>query len=149
MLMVYTTNDDLAQVRREVMELGVADWAAQHAEAAAIVDRALDVGWYRAHAAERGLDHQTTPFDGTRLLSADAQVKRLAAYKTLELIYQSLARGGESDHFGGLARHFELAYVRELDAVLAAGLDYDWDAGGALEANERQQRPMARKLVRQ
>lgn len=148
--MPYCTEDDLERVRPNIMQLGVDGWDDQLAEADEVIDRVLDARWYRTAAREYGLDPRETPFDKTKLLSATTQLTRLATYKTLELAYIYLQKdkgGPEGDPFERQAGNFRKLYTTELSEVLAAGLDYDWDASGDLAYTEKQT-TVVRRLAR-
>lgn len=146
--MNYATDTDLLVFRPNVLDYGVADWTAQHAEAKRRIDRLLDVRWYRPQAAERGLDWRATPFDSDRLLQAANQLKTLAVYAAFSLVYGYLTRDGEADVFERLRGVYEALFERELEAVLAEGLDYDWDDSAAIDDDERQGRTWPNRLVR-
>lgn len=147
--MPYCTEDDLEQVRPNIMQLGVDGWDDQLAEADSIINRVLESRWYRAACKEYNTDYRQTPFDSTKLLSAATQLTRLATYKTLELAYLYLQKdkGGDDDPFSKQAGDFRKLYTTELSEVLAYGLDYDWDASGDLDYTE-QKMPVTRRLAR-
>ena len=148
--MPYCTEDDLEQVRPNIMQLGVDGWDDQLAEADSIINRVLESRWYRTACKEYGVDYRQTPFDSTKLLNAASQLTRLATYKTLELAYTYLQKdkgGPEGDPFERQAGNFRKLYTTELSEVLAYGLDYDWDASGDLDYTE-QKMPVTRRLAR-
>jgi len=158
--MTYADDDDLLLIRPDILSMGTPNWDDQHEEAAAIIDRALDLSWYRAAATERlygqtyanasvlrGFEWKAYPFNPLLLLNAAGQLKRLSCYKALELAYGCLAKGTE-DSFEKLRDYYAGQYAAELQAVLAAGLDYDWDASGAIDATETTEPQQPRRLVR-
>lgn len=146
--LVYCTDQDLVDVRSNILNFGVNSWKDQRDEAMAIIDRALEVGWYRREAEHLGVDWRSHTMDRTLFLNADAQLKRLACYKALELAFRYLMKESpEPDSFERMKDLYKGEYNEELRAVLSAGLDYDWDGSGALAASEKA-RPARRRLKR-
>jgi hypothetical protein len=144
--MAYATDFDLLKVRPDVLSLGVKTWEAQHAEAADIIDRLLSARWYRQAAEERGIDPVRVPFESARVSAMS--VRRLAAYKALELVYTFLMKPGPvADGFEREAGFFRERFEEELRTVLTLGVAYDWDSSGAIEALERVE-PEGRHLER-
>lgn len=161
--MPYVTLNDLLAYRPELALLGSQTWAAQLAETERILTRALDVQWYRRASEERGLAlaaqgmiptpctnaWRLSPFDPAKLLDAATEIKPLARLKALELVYKALATGLADDPYLTLGREFEKQYGAELEAVLAAGPSYDWDASGQIDPLERHELEWPAQLVRQ
>lgn len=133
----YCDDDDLLAIRPDVLKLGVDSWDDQIIEAGRVIDRALDSKWYRDAAAEVGVDARKTPFDRAKLRNADTQLKRLGSYKSLELAYLHLMKNQVDDAFNNQMTIFGKLYSKELIEVLAAGLDYDFDASGGLSYDEK------------
>lgn len=143
----YCTDDDLVKLRPDILNLGVSGWDDQIEEAGDVIDRALESKWYRARAEEYGIDWRETQFSRDNLKNAASQLTRLGCYKTLELAYLHLQKNQVSDAFREQMLLFQKLYARELEEVLVSGLDYDWDASGALSADEKLA-PRIRRLVR-
>ena len=73
------------------------------------------------------------------MLNAVAQLKKASVYRTLgEYVLPKLANftGGESDAWLNRAEHFNERFNKEIDRVLAVGIDYDWDSSGAIDLDE-------------
>lgn len=143
----YCTEDDLVLIRPDVMGLGVRDWSDQITEAGLVIDRIIEVEWYRPIAEENAIDWRVTPFDRDLLLSADDQLTRLGCYKTLELIFLYLMKHNLEDVYDKERLLFRSMYTEELEDVMKAGLDYDWDESGAITSDESIV-PIVRRLVR-
>jgi len=126
----YCSEADLVLIRPEILNLGVQDWSDQIAETGKILDRAVEVNWYRRAAEENALDWRTTTFDRDQLANADSQLKRVACYKTLELAFMYLMKHRANDAFEKEREMFAKLYKEELHEVMIAGLDYDWDDDG-------------------
>jgi len=148
MTLYYHTEDDLVEVRPDILSYGASDLEPQMLEGESIINRTIESRWYRAAAAENGLNFHTTVFNPALLLNADDQLKRLAVYKSLQLSYLYLMKEApEPDAFERQMSTFRKLYEEELQLVLGAGLDYDWDESGAIEAGENLQ-PTYRRLQR-
>lgn len=160
--MQYADDDDLQVLRPDILDYGVTSWDDMHDKATEIISRDLDVGWYRAAATERGLawkaypvpsldertfDYAVYPFDADLLLNASSQLKSLGCYKAFELIFASLTKGTE-DVYASLRNHYAKEYQRELNAVCAAGLDYDWGQDGTIDDTDKGHVVTPRRLVR-
>lgn len=147
MSLLYHSDDDLTDVRPNIFDYGVTDFEAQMLEAERVINRTLDARWYRNVALNSGLDWRATPFDPTLLLNVE-QVKKLAVYKSLQLIYIHLMKETrDPDVFERQAETFYKMYKDELQEVLNAGIDYDWDESGEVEAEESL-KPRVRRLYR-
>lgn len=148
MTLYYHTEDDLVEVRPDILSYGASDLEPQMLESESIINRTIESRWYRAAAAENGLDFRTTIFDPALMLNGETQLKRLATYKSLQLSYLYLMKEApEPDAFERQMSTFRRLYEEELLLVMGAGLDYDWDESGAIEAGENLQ-PTYRRLQR-
>ena len=123
----YCSTSDLIKIRPSILELGVTDWSDQIEEANSIIDRAIEVRWYRRVAENNDVDWRATTFDRDKLASSDTQLTRLASYKTLELCFMYLMKHIKDDAFENERSLFSKMYKEELQEVLISGIDYDWD----------------------
>lgn len=146
----YCTEAELADVQANILDPLVSgeDYSAQLAEATRQIDRDLDLRWYRQAAAELEIDHRETPFDRDLLLSAATQLKRLGQLKGLQLVCGYLKSAVTDSAWRELEVLYAQQYAEELEQVLAAGLDYDWDENATIADEERATRAMPRRLVR-
>lgn len=142
----YCSESDLIKIRPKILELGVTDWTEQIAEASDIIDRAIEVKWYRRIAEENNVNWRTTLFDRDMLKSASTQIKRVGCYKALELIFMYLMKHRADDAFEKEREMFSKLYKEEMHEVLLAGLDYDWDDDD-LDSDEISV-PRVRRLMR-
>jgi hypothetical protein len=144
----YCDNSDLAYERPKILDYGVEDWTDRITEAVSIINRAIEINWYRAASKEYDLDYREYAFDSDLLLNASTQLKRLCVYKSLNIIYRYLSKESpEADAFERYASLYEDMYKNELSDVLAQGLDYDWDGSGAIDYTEKLM-PISRRLQR-
>ena len=142
----YCSESDLVKIRPSILDLGVTDWSDVITEAGEIIDRAIEVRWYRRIAEENQVNWRTTRFDRDLLKSADTQLKRLGCYKTLEGAFMYLMKHRADDAFEKERKMFSELYKEELREVLLSGLDYDWD-DDELDSDEILV-PRVRRLVR-
>jgi len=147
MTTAYCNEDDLVKIRPDIMDLGVGDWSDHIEEAGSIIDRAIDVGWYRPLAENNNIDWRSATFDRELLLNLSTQLKRLGCYKTLELIFLYLKKYAAEDAFEEERKVFRKMYIDELGSVLDSGFDYDWDENDEIAAGENII-PQVRRLVR-
>jgi len=134
--MAYTTDADLMAIRPQILQLGVESWDQYHTDAATTVDEVLEVRWYRGEADQRGFNYTTTPFDGDLLDTT--QIKKLVAYKVLELCYEYLMKEmSEADGFERFMKLYNKRYENELQRLLALGLHYDWDEDDTVDQDEK------------
>lgn len=146
--MAYSVDGDLIKIRPNILELGVAEWAAKHDEAFLLINRALIYKWYKTVAYGMGItDWRATEFD-PELLDQE-QVNRLSCYKTLELIYLFLMKDSpEPDGFEREMKTFRGLYNDEFKELLAIGISYDWDGDDEIESPNEKYIPNRRELVR-
>jgi len=146
--MPYSTDEDLTKIRPKIMNYGIENWAAQRVEAESYINRILDHQWYRPQCSDLGVDWRAYPFNSELLLNYAEQLKSLSCYKTLSLVYLYLMKDSpEEDAFERQHKLFSKLFADELRAVLAAGIDYDWDEDEELLSQETK-RPMIRRLKR-
>ncbi len=143
----YCTQDDLLELRPSIEGYGVDSWEKQITEAGVLIDRTLLSTWYRPACKEKDINSYETTFDRDKLLNIETQLKRLAVFKALELIYFHLRLEGQSDHFNNEYEVFRDQYKVELKEVWRSGIDYDWDDDASIAASESYNRRV-RRLVR-
>lgn len=144
--MTYCTDADLVKYRSTILDLGVTDWAEQRQEAYEMINRVIRARWYRVASREMGYDYRLTAFNPSLVMN-DC-LKRLECFKTLELAYMILKKDGpEADGYERAEKSFRNRYNEELEVILSAGVDYDWDGDGVQNDDEATVR-VTRRLVR-
>lgn len=142
----YSTDADLVKVRPNILGFGIESWKDQHTEATSFINRILESRWYKEVALDNNINWRVTAFDSDKV-DTD-QVKRSACYKTLELAYLFLMKDSpDADGFEREMKIFQKLYNTEIDLVLSLGVNYDWDADGTIQEDERLQ-PRYRRLAR-
>jgi hypothetical protein len=144
----YCEEYDLTAERPSIMQYGVNSWDDKINAATDIVNEDLELRWYRGAAENFGVDWRQYPFD-PELLFSSPRVKRLAVYKSLELIYRFLMKDSppDQDAFEHQSKLYAKLYYDELKELGNFGVDYDWDASGGLSYDEERQ-PSQRRLTR-
>ncbi len=133
----FHNDESLIKVRPDILNYGVTDFDEQMNESEDIILRTIESRWYRNVATSNGVDWRSTPFDATLMLNASNQLVRAGVYKSLELIYLFLMKEAvEPDAFERQVKLFAGRYKDEIGDVLTAGIDYDWDDSGAIDAGE-------------
>ena len=144
---MYCDSDDLAAYRPNIHDLGVPDWTPTIIEGDTIINRAIELLWYRPQCREYNIDHRSTVFNSDLFLDV-TQLRRLSVFKALELAYLFLMKDAiEPDAFERQKGTFKGMYQEELKEVLTAGLDYDWDGSGDIADTEKSA-PQLRRLQR-
>ncbi|MCP4645848.1 MAG: hypothetical protein GY851_35720 [bacterium] len=134
----YSDDAEVLKVRPDCYDAGVAAFPNQHLEATRVINRAIDVGWYRAMAELFGIDPQSDPFTQSLLLNADTQLTALGTFKAVELIALFLSKmNKDEEKWERMRARYKEMYEAELAEVLGAGLDYDWDEDGTIDDDER------------
>lgn len=148
MALLFHGDEDLTEVRPDILSYGITDFDVQMEESESIINRTLDARWYRNVADDFGLNWRVTPFKPALLLNGGVQLNRLATYKSLQLIYLFLMKESpEPDAFERQMDTFKKLYKEELNEVLNAGVDYDFDEDGEIAAGENIL-PKIRRLIR-
>ncbi len=143
---VYSEDNDLVKIRPNIVDLGVSDWAFQHEEAFAIINRILIGKWYISAATDQGVDFRETEFDPDKVDAT--QLVRASCYKTLELAYMYLMKDApEPDGFEREMKLFSKLFDSEMRQLLGLGLNYDWSGDDVVDSDEKYQRS-TRRLVR-
>ena len=132
----YSCDDDLTNIRTNILNLGIAEWQLSHYKARDLINRDLEAFWYRTAAEKEGVDYRETPFTPARMLNWEVQVIDLSVYKVLELAYEILAKDVAEDNFLLLSDRYKKKYQEELKRVIASGIDYDWDNDQAIDSDE-------------
>lgn len=132
----YSEDADLLKVRPNIMGLGVTDWQTQREEAYSIINRTITVRWWKTAAVEMGYDPNVTSFNPEQVV--DGTLTRLEVYKTLELAYLHMMKGGpDEDGFERQMEIFRRRYNDELLLLLDVGIDYDFSGDGAQDDDEK------------
>lgn len=132
----YSNDNDILEIRANILKLGVDDWTSKHQEAFGLINRVLNKRWYEQAASEQGLDWREILFDPEKVNIEE--VKRLSCYKTLELVYLYLMNDSPNpDGFERQVKIFRDLYNEEFQIIIGVGLSYDWDADQISDIEEK------------
>lgn len=143
--MVYSTDNDLVNLRPNILNNGQASFAWAHTQAYGIINTTIEAEWYIAACPMHSVDSSTTAMDVTKLDTT--QLRQLSIYKALELIYISLAKDVPTEdgpfQWAAWARQ---QYEEELSRLLKIGFTYDWAGDGITQADKFE--PYQPRLIR-
>ena len=142
----YTQDADILKYRPELANYDLEYLDEYHTQATLEINQSLEAFWYRAAADDKGIDWQETEFDQDLLLNSDTQIKKLACYRVLYLIFASLANEVDGS-YSALRDYYDKLYHNEFEEALKRGINYDWDKSGAIDADEKAKKSRKR-LVR-
>lgn len=110
------------------------------AEAALLLD--LDLAWRRDAARERGVDFREHPIAPSRLEAG--QMRRISVLKTLELLCGAAKKDATDDALANAETEYRRLGREELERLIRAGVDYDWDGLGLSSADRARKAPPPR-----
>ncbi|GAB7079870.1 hypothetical protein [Megalodesulfovibrio paquesii] len=114
---------------------GEAGYHRQRERATAQLLEDLARRWYRREARRRGLSWLAHPLEPEAL--DPEQLRACCVQKTLELLFDAArAVSPEADGFERNALRCREAYEAELSRVLQAGVRYDWNRSGGVDARD-------------
>jgi len=143
--MIYSSDIDLQNIRPQVMDYGIDDFSEFHREAGVMIDRYLSTAWYPGACVVNGYSPYTTQFDASLLILPKPGFRMAAAYLTLSLIYEFLSKDTEDCPFRDQSDRYQFKFKAEIDAVIEAGIAYDWD--NVVELSDPDVKPV-RRLMR-
>lgn len=133
--MSYATLDDLLQVEPTITDYGVLDWDAELARSETEVNRIIQVRWFHAFAANKGL---TLAFDPTLLTATQwtqATVYHALAFHICPKLSKFESQGNE-DKFQVMMNYYQGRFEHEMDLCLRLGVQYDLDDSGTIGTGE-------------
>jgi len=137
--MAFSTDSDLTAIIPDILSLGIASFADEHAKAEADIKREIRIKWWTT-------TNYSGELDGTLL--TDAQWTRANAYLVLwKYALPKLTNWGEEDRFQRMIDHYRGMYNEELASVFADGIEYDRDNDGIVSEAEKS-KTMATRLNR-
>lgn len=138
--MAFSTDTDLTAISPDILSLGIASFADEHAKAEADIKRELRAKWwpYTGYSGE---------MDDTLLIN-EAQFTRCNAYLVLwKYALPKLTNWVDGDRFREMQAFYKDLYNQELQAILDDGVQYDRDGDGLVSQAEKIQN-IAGRLTR-
>lgn len=147
----YSDDNDLIVKRSNILEYlptGTSDWSAKHVESADIINQDLEIEWFRRLVADSSeFNSLEIEFDPDKILNPERLVT-LSVFKTLELIYEFLAKDIVDCPFAKERDYYAKRYREEFQRISNLGLDYDFNSDGTISEAEEDIAPSPRTQER-
>jgi len=127
--MAFSTDSDLTAIQPDILSLGISSFSSEHAKAEADIKRELRNRWWsRTGRAGEMVDAQLT----------DSQWTRANAYLVMwKYALPQLSNWVGDDRFLSMISFYRDLYGQELEAVLADGVEYDFNDDGTIQDSEK------------
>lgn len=139
--MAMSTDDDLLKYQPEILNYGIDEFTDEHAKAREDVLRKLRSEWWnkaKTYNAFPG-NSKYAEMDETKL--TESQFARVAVFRVLsEYALPQLTKwnaDGDEDKFQVMMEHYAKRYKTEFAEILLDGVEYDFDADGTIQDDER------------
>lgn len=143
----YSSHNDLRKYWAGIDQCGIDDLDDIQAEAYRLVNRDIELGWYRAQCDALDIDYTETRFAASSLEDT-TPCKALECFKLLELLAAALTlhpgTAESRDTWQEMRDHYHARYDDELAKVLSLGLQYDWDTTTTDDITPAQPRRLTR-----
>ena len=131
--MAFSTDADLTTIIPDILNLGIDTFADEHAKAEADIKREIRNRWW-PRTGKKG--------EMNDALLTESQWTRCNAYLVLwkyalPQLTNWVAAGGGGDRFREMISFYRDLYGQELEAVLADGVEYDFDEDGIIQDDEK------------
>lgn len=127
--MAYSTDADLVELLPDILDLGIAEFTAEHVQAASDIERELLGSWW----GKKGISGD---FDPTKLTAS--QFKLASCYLVLwKYALPQLTNWVDGDRFQNMINWYRSRYGEEMAAIMAAGISYDEDGDSVVTAEEK------------
>jgi len=126
---MYATNATLQQYVPDIFDHGITTFETELTRSTSDIQRDLKGKWWSTTG------YPASSFDATKLVAAEWE--RATVYHALSYyILPQLANFSEADTFLSMMEFYRQRFTEEFNAVLAAGVSYDFDADGNIDAGE-------------
>lgn len=137
--MAFSTDSDLTALVPDILQLGIANFAAEHAKAEADIKRELRNRWWPRTGFNGELDDT---------LLTESQFTRCNAYLVLwKYALPQLTNWTDGDRFMQMMDFYKARYNEEFNEIIADGVEYDKDDDGTVTNTEKEPKYVGR-LVR-
>lgn len=138
--MAFATNNDILKYVPTIFDHGVEDFTDELAMAEDDVKRYIETEWFNKHYTQ-GYDNlgrrSGLTFDAT-LLTESQWTRATVYYALYAFILPQLATWRpDGDAFVVQIEHYRNRYAEEIQAVLAKGVEYDFDDDGTVDQSEK------------
>jgi hypothetical protein len=127
--MAFSTDSDLTDIVPDILTLGIASFADEHAKAQSDIEREIRNRWWE----KRGISGELN----TSLLT-ESQWTRSAVYLVLwKYALPQLTNWVDGDRFQNMIDFYKSRYGEELEAVFQDGVEYDADDDNVIDDSEK------------
>jgi len=131
--MAFSTDSDLTAIQPDILSLGINAFTNEHAKAEADIKREVRKKWWPRTGYKGEMNDS---------LLTDTQWTRANAYLVLwkyalPQLTKWVAAGGGNDRFREMISFYRDLYSQEFEAVLADGVEYDFDEDGTIQDDEK------------
>ena len=127
--MAFSQDSDLVALVPDILDFGITSFATEHAKAETDLTRTIrNEWWYK----------KQIPGEMNASYLTDSQWTRCNAYLVLwKFALPQLTNWVQDDRFLNMINFYKQRYDEELVAVFADGVEYDDDASGTIEDDEK------------
>lgn len=127
--MAFSQDSDLVALVPDILDFGITSFATEHAKAETDLTRTIrNEWWYK----------KQIPGEMNASYLTDSQWTRCNAYLVLwKFALPQLTNWVQDDRFLNMINFYKQRYEEELVAVFADGVEYDDDASGTIEDDEK------------
>ena len=137
--MAFSTDTDLTALVPDILQLGIASFADEHAKAESDIKRELRNRWWPRTGFNGELDDT---------LLTESQFTRCNAYLVLwKYALPQLTNWTDGDRFMQMMDFYKARYNEELNEIISDGIEYDKDDDGTVTNTEKEPKYVGR-LVR-
>lgn len=127
--MAFSKDSDLQTIVPDILDLGIDSFADEHAKAEADIKREVRRRWWPRTGYKGEMDDS---------LLTDSQWTRTNAYLVLwKYALPQLTNWVDGDRFRLMIDFYRDLYGRELESVLADGVEYDFNEDGIIQDTEK------------
>lgn len=127
--MAFSNDSDLTDIQPDILDLGIASFYTEHANAEADIKREIRSRWW----AKTGYAGE---MDDTLL--TDSQWTKASAYLVLwKYALPQLTNWVDGDRFQQMISFYRDMYNQEIEAVFDDGVEYDYNEDGTIQDTEK------------
>lgn len=133
----YATDADLELIITDIFEHGISTFEYELGESTLDIQRKLKGEWW--------LSLDRDPADFNPALLVDAEWKRACVYHSLAFyILPKLANFSDNDTFINMMEYYKMRFTEEFNAVILAGVSYDFNEDNIIDSDETDRRVTTR-----
>lgn len=127
--MAFSNDSDLTDIQPDILDLGIASFYAEHANAEADIKREIRSRWWSKTGYAGEMDDT---------LLTDTQWTKASAYLVLwKYALPQLTNWVDGDRFQQMISFYRDMYNQEVEAVFDDGVEYDYNEDGTIQDTEK------------